>query len=80
VAAGGCGRGFLVAYAVPILNPDLPSWLPELCRSLSWVTWGLFIIDCVSGCSWPMSGCATWSGTGTTVIVLPLARPLRLLG
>ena len=24
------------AYAVPILNPDLPSWLVELYRSLSW--------------------------------------------
>jgi hypothetical protein len=36
VAADGCGRGFLVAYAVPILNPDLPSWLVELYRSLSW--------------------------------------------
>ena len=35
-AADGCGRGFLVAYAVPILNPDLPSWLVELYRSLSW--------------------------------------------
>src|SRR5215207_5326121 len=26
---------FLVAYAVPILDPNLPSWLLDLCRSLS---------------------------------------------
>jgi voltage-gated potassium channel len=35
-----------------------------------------------SGWSWPTSGCAIWSGTGTTsscVLALPLLRPLRLL-
>lgn len=32
---------FLAAYAVPILNPDLPSWLRELCLTLSWVSWAL---------------------------------------
>jgi hypothetical protein len=26
---------FLAAYAVPILRPDLPGWLLDLCRSLS---------------------------------------------
>ena len=36
---------FLAAYAVPILNPDLPSWLLDSCRSLSWVTWGIFVVD-----------------------------------
>jgi hypothetical protein len=39
----------------------LPTWLPGLCRLLSWVTW-LFRIDFVSGCSSPISGCATWLG------------------
>jgi voltage-gated potassium channel len=29
---------FLAAYAVPILDLDLPSWLLDLCRSLSWLT------------------------------------------
>lgn len=61
VAADDCGRGLLVAYAVPIPNPDLADLLLGLCRSLSWVTW-LFRIDFVSGCSSPMSSCATWSG------------------
>ena len=38
---------FLAAYAVPILHPDLPSWLLGLCRALSWITWGLFVVDIV---------------------------------
>jgi voltage-gated potassium channel len=29
---------FLAAYAIPILHPDLPRWLLDLCRSLSWIT------------------------------------------
>ena len=35
---------FLAAYAVPILDPDLPSWLLDLCRSLSWITWGIVAV------------------------------------
>lgn len=57
---------FLVAYAVPVLGPDLPSWLLGLCRWLSWITWGILLSTLLSGCSWPTSGGATWSGTGTT--------------
>jgi voltage-gated potassium channel len=38
---------FLAVYAVPILDPDLPSWLLELCRSLSWITSGIFVVDIV---------------------------------
>jgi voltage-gated potassium channel len=38
---------FLAAYAVPILSPHLPSWLLDLCRSLSWITWGIFAVDIV---------------------------------
>jgi voltage-gated potassium channel len=72
---------FLAAYAVPILNPDLPSWLLDSCRSLSWVTWGIFVVDfavrlfladerlCYLVRHW----------YDVLVIVLPLLRPLRLL-
>jgi voltage-gated potassium channel len=35
---------FLAAYAVPILDPGLPSWLLEMCRWLSWITWGIFVV------------------------------------
>ena len=38
---------FLAAYAVPILDRDLPNWLLDLCRSLSWITWGILVIDIV---------------------------------
>jgi voltage-gated potassium channel len=38
---------FLAAYAVPILAPDLPTWLLDLCRSLSCITWGIFVVDIV---------------------------------
>jgi voltage-gated potassium channel len=31
---------FLAAYALPVLEPDLPTWLLDLCRWLSWITWG----------------------------------------
>ena len=36
---------FLAEYAVPILNPNLPSWPRDLCHSLSWITWGIFVVD-----------------------------------
>ena len=36
---------FLAAYAVPILHPDLSSWLLNSCRSLSWITWRIFVVD-----------------------------------
>jgi voltage-gated potassium channel len=36
---------FLAAYAVPILHPDLSSWLLSSCRSLSWITWRIFVVD-----------------------------------
>jgi voltage-gated potassium channel len=38
---------FLAVYAVPILHPNLPGWLLDLCRSLSWITWGIFAADIV---------------------------------
>ena len=71
---------FLAAYAVPVLAPDLPSWLLDLCRWLSWTTWGIFVVDLVVrlaladerlrylGRHWYV-----------LVVVLPLLRPLRLL-
>jgi hypothetical protein len=54
---------FLAAYAVPILAP---SGLLDLCRWLSWITWGSSQLILSSGCSWQTADCATWFGTGTT--------------
>ena len=38
---------FLAAYALPVLDPDLPTWLLDLCRWLSWITSGIFVVDLV---------------------------------
>jgi voltage-gated potassium channel len=38
---------FLATYAVPILDPDLPTPLVDLCGWLSWITWAIFVIDFV---------------------------------
>lgn len=72
---------FLAAYAVPILDPDLPSWMLDLCRWMSWITWGLFALDLV------VRLCLAderlhylarhWYDV--LVIALPLLRPSRLL-
>jgi voltage-gated potassium channel len=72
---------FLAAYAVPILDPGLPSWLLEMCRWLSWITWGIFVADFVVRLSLAEERLLYlvrhWYDV--LVIVLPLLRPLRLL-
>jgi voltage-gated potassium channel len=72
---------FLAAYAVPILAPDLPSWLLDLCRCLSWITWGIFIVDIVVRLALADQRLRYlvrhWYDV--LVIALPLLRPLRLL-
>ena len=73
---------FLAAYAVPILNPDLPSWLLDSCRSLSWVTWGIFVVDFAVRlflADERARGSVVRHWYDVLVIVLPLLRPLRLL-
>ncbi len=72
---------FLAAYAVPILAPDLPSWLLDLCRWLSWITWGIFVVDIVVRLALADER-LRYLGRhwyDLLVIVLPLLRPLRLL-
>jgi voltage-gated potassium channel len=72
---------FLAAYAVPILDPDLPSWLLELCRSLSWITWGIFVVDIIVRLVLADERVRYlvrhWYDV--LVLALPLLRPLRLL-
>jgi len=72
---------FLAAYAVPILHPDLPRWLLDLCRSLSWITWGLFVVDIVVRLVLADERVRYlvrhWYDV--LVLALPLLRPLRLL-
>jgi voltage-gated potassium channel len=72
---------FLAAYAIPILAPDLPAWLLDLCRWLSWITWGIFIVDIVVRLALADQRLRYllrhWYDV--LVIALPLLRPLRLL-
>ena len=89
VGVGGveCGNAdiaavvFLAAYAVPILHPDLPSWLLDSCRSLSWITWGIFVVDIVVRLVLADERVRYlvrhWYDV--LVLALPLLRPLRLL-
>ncbi|NMM23265.1 MAG: two pore domain potassium channel family protein [Phycicoccus sp.] len=72
---------FLVAYAWPILAPDLaPPW-PEVFRLTTWGTWGLFVVDYVVRLALSRS---RWEFVrrnllDLAVVALPLLRPLRLL-
>jgi voltage-gated potassium channel len=72
---------FLAAYAVPILHPDLPSWLLNLSRSLSWITWGIFVVDILVRLFLADERVRYlvrhWYDV--LVLALPLLRPLRLL-
>jgi len=72
---------FLAAYAVPILDPDLPSWLLDLCRSLSWITWGIFAGDIVVRLvlADERARYLVHHWYDVLVLALPLLRPLRLL-
>jgi voltage-gated potassium channel len=71
----------LAVYAVPILDSDLPTWLVDLCRSLSWVTWGIFVADIMVRLFLADQRVRYlvrhWYDV--LVLALPLLRPLRLL-
>src|SRR5215217_4347212 len=72
---------FLAAYALPVLDPDLPTRLLDLCRWLSWITWGIFVVDLVVRLALADKR-LRYLGRhwyDLVVIVLPLLRPLRLL-
>jgi voltage-gated potassium channel len=72
---------FLAVYAVPILHPDLPRWLLDLCRSLSWITWGIFAADIVVRLvrADQRGRYLARHWHDVLVLALPLLRPLRLL-
>jgi voltage-gated potassium channel len=72
---------FLVAYAVPILNPDLPDWAATTCRWCAWVAWALFVADYLARLLLATNRrrYILRHPLDLLVIVLPLLRPLRLL-
>ena len=72
---------FLAAYALPVLDPNLPTWLLDVCRWLSWITWGIFVVDLLVRLA-SADKRLRYLGRhwyDLQVIVLPLLRALRLL-
>lgn len=72
---------FLIAYAAPILRPDLVSPWPTICQSVTWAAWALFVIDYAVRLVLSRDRVAFVRGNvlDLAVVVLPLLRPLRLL-
>ena len=72
---------FLVAYAVPILNPNLPDWAATTCRWCAWVAWALFVADYLARLLLATNRrrYILRHLMDLLVIALPLLRPLRLL-
>jgi voltage-gated potassium channel len=72
---------FLIAYAWPILDPELPSGVRRTLGLVAWAAWALFVVDYLVRLA-----LATERGKfflrnmfDLLVVVLPLLRPLRLL-
>ncbi|GAA3667235.1 voltage-gated potassium channel [Yimella lutea] len=72
---------FLVAYALPILWPDVGATVRAVCEVAQWLAWALFVLDYVVRLllaqhrgRWVLRHLLDLA-----VIALPLLRPLRLL-
>lgn len=72
---------FLVAYALPILDPTGSAWLLSWCRLISWVTWCMFGIDLVVRVLFAdrRGRYLIHHWYDVLIMVLPLLRPLRPL-
>lgn len=72
---------FLVAYAWPILDPDIASSVRNTCTAVVWITWALLGFDYLarlwlSADRWQF---VRSNPADVLVLILPLLRPLRLL-
>ncbi|MFC7624977.1 potassium channel family protein [Microlunatus sp. GCM10028923] len=72
---------FLIAYAVPIIDPEIGPFAFELFQWVTWGTWTLFAVDYLARLiladDWKRYAAKHWYDL--LIIVLPLLRPLRLL-
>jgi voltage-gated potassium channel len=72
---------FLIAYAAPILRPDLVSPWPVICQFVTWAAWALFVVDYGARLALSRDRGAFVRGNllDLVVVIMPLLRPLRLL-
>jgi voltage-gated potassium channel len=72
---------FLVAYAWPILQPDLPGWADVCCRVVNVGVWGVFGVDLLVRVVLAESRWVYLRRNWFDVVsvVLPFLRPLRAL-
>lgn len=72
---------FLVAYAVPILDPRLPRPQQNLCAVATWATWAVFALDfgVRVSLSFDRRRFLRTNLIDLVVVVLPVLRPLRPL-
>ena len=72
---------FLVAYAVPILQPDAPTAVRNACRTTVWVTWALLAVEVAFRFFYADSkrSFVRSQWLDIAAVALPVLRPLRLL-
>jgi voltage-gated potassium channel len=75
----GAAAVFLVAYAIPIVNPALPAWLDRSCQAIVYVVWAAFVAD-LAVRVWLSERRGRYLLTNwfdVLIVALPLLRPLR---
>jgi voltage-gated potassium channel len=72
---------FLIAYAAPILRPDLADPIPVICQVVTWAAWAAFVMDYAArlALSRDRAGFVRGNLLDLAIVALPLLRPLRLL-
>lgn len=72
---------FLLAYAWPILDPDLPQGWHSAFLIVTWATWALFAVDYLARLllSEQRGAFVRQNLLDLVVVAVPLLRPLRLL-
>jgi voltage-gated potassium channel len=72
---------FLIAYACPILDPQLGSGTKAVCRAVDLAAWAIFVLDYCSRLVLAQRRWHYWSRhlLDLAVIALPILRPMRLL-
>lgn len=72
---------FLVAYALPILDPSLNPGVESFLNTLSWAVWGAFVLDFAIRLilAEDRMRYALHHWYDVVLVLLPMLRPLRLL-